>query len=108
MIGGDQIFPPKAGATSGRRRVEGSFEDLLERAKIENCRFLDLRCTFAFWNMINGGDVYEIAKVLGHSNVKRTERYAKLARKHTAKTGSIAREIWNLIEQERCNKANVR
>ena len=42
VIGEDRIFPPKAGATSGRQRVEGSFEDLLERAKIENFRFHDL------------------------------------------------------------------
>jgi integrase len=35
----DRIFPPKAGATSGRQRVEGSFEDLLERAGIKEFRF---------------------------------------------------------------------
>ena len=28
--------------------------------------------------MMNGGDLYELAKVLGHSNIKMTERYAKL------------------------------
>lgn len=107
VIGEDRIFPPKAGATSGRQRVEGSFEDLLERAKIDNFRFHDLRHTFASWYMMNGGDLYELAKILGHSNIKMTERYAKLARKHIAKTGSTAREIWKLMEQEKCDKANV-
>src|SRR5471032_81311 len=34
-----RIFPPKAGATSGRQRVEGSFEDLLERAGVKDSRF---------------------------------------------------------------------
>jgi site-specific recombinase XerD len=29
--------------------------------------------------MMNGGDLYELAKILGHSNIKMTERYAKLA-----------------------------
>jgi integrase len=107
VIGEDRIFPPKAGATSGRQRVEGSFVDLLERAKIENFRFHDLRHTFASWYMMNGGDLYELAKILGHSNIKMTERYAKLARKHIAKTGSTAREIWKLMGQEKCDKANV-
>jgi integrase len=107
VIGEDRIFPPKAGATSGRQRVEGSFEDLLERAKIENFRFHDLRHTFASWYMMNGGDLYELAKILGHSNIKMTERYAKLARKHIAKTSSTAREIWKLLEQEKCDNANV-
>jgi integrase len=98
VIGEDRIFPPKPGATAGRQRVEGSFEDLLERAKIEDFRFHDLRHTSASWYMMNGGDLYELAKILGHSNIKMTERYAKLARQHIAKTGSTAREIWKLME----------
>jgi len=107
VLGEDRIFPPKAGATSGRQRVEGSFEDLLERAKIENFRFHDLRHTFASWYMMNGGDLYELAKILGHSNIKMTERYAKLGRQHIAKTGSTAREIWKLFEQENGNKKDI-
>ena len=61
VIGEDRILPPKSGATGGRQRVEGSFEDLLERAKIENFRFHDLRHTFASWYMMNGADLYELA-----------------------------------------------
>jgi site-specific recombinase XerD len=49
--------------------------------------------------MMNGGDLYELAKILGHSNIKMTERYAKLARQPIAGTGSTAREIWKLMEQ---------
>jgi integrase len=43
----DRIFPPKKGAKSRRQRVEGSFEDLLDRAVIKDFRFHDLRHTFA-------------------------------------------------------------
>ena len=113
-IGEHRIFPPKQGATSGRQRVEGSFEDLLERAGIEDFRFHDLRHTFASWYMMNGGDLYELAKILGHSNIKMTERYAKLARQHIARTGSTAREMWKLLEQPKlleaattCDTANI-
>ena len=98
VIDEDRIFPPKPGATSGRQRVEGSFEDLLERAGIKDFRFHDLRHTFASWFMMNGGDLYELAKILGHSNIKMTERYAKLGRHHIARTGSTAREIWKQLE----------
>jgi len=107
VIGEDRVFPPKAGATSGRQRVEGSFEDLLERAKIENFRFHDLRHTFASWYMMKGGDLYELAKILGHSNIKMTERYAKLARQHIARTGSTAREIWKLMGLKNAEQANA-
>ena len=93
-----RIFPPKPGATGTRQRVEGSFEDLLERAGVEDFRFHDLRHTFASWYMMNGGDLYALAKILGHSNIKMTERYAKLARHHIAKTGNTAAEIWKLME----------
>lgn len=102
----DRIFPPKQDATSGRQRVEGSFEDLLDRAGIKDFRFHDLRHTFASWYMMNGGDLYELAKILGHSNIKMTERYAKLAREHIARTSSTAREMWKLL-QPVCDKANV-
>jgi hypothetical protein len=40
---------------------------MFERAKIENFRFHDLRHTFASSYMMNGGDLYELAKILGHS-----------------------------------------
>jgi len=106
VIDEDRIFPPKPGATSGRQRVEGSFEDLLKRAGIKDFRFHDLRHTFASWFMMNGGDLYELAKILGHSNIKMTERDAKLARQHIARTGSTAREIWKQL-QGTCDKANV-
>jgi len=96
-IGEDRVFPPKRLARGKRQRVEGSFEDLLERANIKDFRFHDLRHTFASWYMMNGGDLYELAKILGHSNIKMTERYAKLARGYIAKTGVTAREIWKLL-----------
>ena len=63
--------------------MEGSFETILESAGIEDFRFHDLRHTFASWYMMNGGDLYELAKILGHSNIKMTERYAKLAQDST-------------------------
>ncbi len=49
--------------------------------------------TFASWYMMNGGDLYELAKILGHSNIKMTGRYAKLAKQHIARTSNTAREM---------------
>jgi len=42
---------------------------------------------------------YELAKILGHANIKMTERYAKLAKQHIARTGNTAREMWRMIEK---------
>jgi len=54
--------------------------------------------TFGSWYIMNGGDLYELGKILGHSNIKMTERYAKLARQHIARTSGTAREMWKLLE----------
>jgi site-specific recombinase XerC len=60
----------------------------------------DLRHTFASWYMMNGGDLYELAKILGHSNIRMTERYAKLGKTHIARTGDTARGMWKLMSSE--------
>jgi hypothetical protein len=59
------------------------------------------RHTFASWYMMNGGDLYELAKILGHSIIKMTERYAKLPKDHIARTGSTAHGMWVLMAAER-------
>ncbi len=99
VFGEERIFPPKPGAKSGRQRVDRSFRGVLKVAGIENFRFHDLRHTFASWYMMNGGDLYELAKILGHANIKMTERYAKLAKQYIARTGNTAREMWRMIEK---------
>ena len=90
VLGEEHLFPPKRGAKGERQRVESSFETRLELASIQSFRFHDLRHTFASWYM-NGGDLYELAKILGHSNIRMTERYAKLGKTHIARTGDTAR-----------------
>jgi integrase len=106
VIGEERIFPPKRGAKGERQRVEGSFRSILELAQIEGFRFHDLRHTFASWYMMNGGDLYELAKILGHSNIKMTERYAKLGKDHIARTGITARELWKLMQRENREQAS--
>lgn len=104
VLGEERLFPPKRGAKGERQRVERSFETLLSMAGIEDFRFHDLRHTFASWYMMNGGDLYELAKILGHSNIKMTERYAKLGKNHIARTGDTARAMWDLLEGKKGNR----
>jgi hypothetical protein len=46
-----------------------------------------------------GGDLYQPTKILDHSNIKKKESYAKLARQHIAGTSNTAREMWKLFER---------
>ena len=100
VLGEDRILPPEPGATSGRQRADKSFHELLERADIRDFRFHDLRHTYAAWYMMSGGDLYELSKLLGHSNIKMTERYADLARAHIVRTGNVSREIWGKLKPQ--------
>ena len=60
-------------------RLDRSFKTSLRRAGIRNFRFHDCRHDFASYWMMNGGDIYTLSKILGHSTVKVTERYAHLS-----------------------------
>lgn len=108
VLSEERIFPPDSGAKTARQSVRKSFLKILEQANIEEFRFHDLRHTFASWYMMNGGDLYELAKILGHSNIKMTERYAKLGKSHIARTGTTAREMWRLMEGDMGSKASER
>ena len=98
VLSEERIFPPEPGTKRERQRMDRSFETILKQAEIEGFRFHDLRHTFASWYMMNGGDLYELAKILGHSNIKMTERYAKLGKSHIAKTGGTAQKMWRMME----------
>ena len=79
---------------------------MLKQARISRFRFHDLHHTFASWNRMNGGDLYELAKILGHSNIKMTEGYIKLGRKHNARTGNTTLELWKRMAPETREQAN--
>ena len=61
--------------------VKGSFGRVLKDCGITNFRFHDLRHTFASHYMMSGGELYTLSKILGHKDLKMTQRYAKLSSK---------------------------
>ena len=71
-----------------------------KRIYVKNFWFHDLRHTVVSWYMMNDGDLYELAKILGHSNIKMFERHAKLGHEHITRTSSTAKVILNMDEEE--------
>ena len=65
-----KIFPYKATA------VKDAFERAVEKAKLQDFRFHDLRHTFATRLIQSGTDLFAISKMLGHSTLRMTERYS--------------------------------
>jgi len=66
-------------------RVDKSFKKTLHEAGIEDFRFHDLRHTFASHFVMQGGDLFTLKLILGHSTLRMVERYTHLAYEHLQK-----------------------
>lgn len=75
------VFPSfdNNGKVAPMADVKGSFGRVLKDAGITNFRFHDLRHTFASHYMMKGGQLYALSSILGHKNLKMTQRFAKLS-----------------------------
>ena len=75
--GTDYIFlNPKTGKPLGS--IKDSFKRALKKAGIKDFTFHDLRHTFASHLVMNGVDLYVVQRLLGHSTIELTQRYAHL------------------------------
>ncbi len=63
--------------------VETAWQASIKRAKIEDCRFHDLRHTTASILAAAGWSLFEIGMLLGHESTQTTKRYTHLTFKHT-------------------------
>jgi integrase len=69
--------------------VKTAFNAALRRAGIEDCRFHDLRHTFASHFIMRGGDLKSLQELLGHADIKTTMRYAHLSKAHKEKAVNL-------------------
>jgi integrase len=70
------VFASEAGTKFDHRNLRRAFYEALKRAEIDDFRFHDLRHTFATRLAQAGVDLYKIAKLLGHKDIKMTQRYS--------------------------------
>ncbi len=75
-IKNDYAFFSRNGEKINHHSLRKSFRIALKKSRIENFRFHDLRHTFATRLAQRGVDIYKIAKLLGHRDIKMTQRYA--------------------------------
>ena len=69
------IFTRPDGKYVGRNILNYPFKIIHKELGIENCRFYDLRGSYATKILTNEIEIRDVADILGHRNVETTEKY---------------------------------
>ena len=75
------------------------FDKACARALVRRIRVHDLRHTYASHFVMNGGDIYVLQKLLGHSTIQMTERYSHLSPAHLARARNVV--SFEAVENEK-------
>ena len=102
------VFPSydRNGNVVPLKDVKNGFARLLRDAGIKGFRFHDLRHTFASHYMMAGGNIYTLAKLLGHRDIKTTQRYADLAPEYIDAERERMDSIWTKVAQQETSLAS--
>ena len=73
---------------------------------INNCRFYDLRGSFATKTLRSGVEIKDVAEVLGHSRVETTENYYVSTTKESKK--HVSNVLEKQIDEEIIKKAEMK
>jgi integrase/recombinase XerD len=78
---GDLLFYSDAGEPLCQRNALRDFKQLCNKLKITGvrCSFHTLRHSFALGYVKNGGDVFRLQRILGHSKLEMSRRYVNLS-----------------------------
>jgi len=79
--GQDLIFVTQTGDSLSPKTVQKAIQEYGRRAGIEGvrCSPHTFRHTFATWWLRNGGDVFTLQRILGHSSLEMVKRYLSLS-----------------------------
>ena len=84
------VFVNKNGEAFNPDHFSGrNFKRACKRARVRSLRFHDLRHTFASHFMMNGGNLFDLKELLGHSDIKTTMVYAHLSPDHLKEASRI-------------------
>lgn len=96
------VFTRKDGTYTGTDIIKYPFKIIHNELGIKNCRFYDLRGSYATKSLRNGAKIKDVAEILGHSNIETTENYYISSTKESRKQASIILE--NKTQSDVINK----
>lgn len=76
----DPLFVTREGTSMTRKNVLDMVADLGDRAGVDDVHPHRLRHTFAITYLRNGGDVYTLQDILGHTTLEMVSKYLHIAR----------------------------
>ena len=98
----EMVFTRKDGTYIGTDITKYPFKIIHHELGITNCRFYDLRGSYATKSLRNGAEIKDIADVLGHSRIETTENYYIASTKENMQQTSIIFE--NTLSSEIIDK----
>ena len=90
----EMIFTRKNGSYVGTDIIKYPFKIIHNEIGIKDCRFYDLRRSFATICLRNGGEIKDIACILGHKKIETTENY------YITSSIEARKEIGKIFEQK--------
>ena len=72
----DFVFVSSHGTKIDRHNLRRAFNNAVRKAEIEDFKFHDLRHSFCTKLAQRGVDIYKIAKLAGHEDIRMTQRYS--------------------------------
>lgn len=71
----EMVFTKNNGLYVGTDIIKYPFKIIHNELGIKNCRFYDLRGSYATKILRNGAEIRDVADILGHSRIETTENY---------------------------------
>ena len=96
------VFIKKGGTYAGTDIIKYPYKIIHKELGISNCRFYDLRGSYATKSLYYGVKIKDIATILGHSNIETTENYYIKSSEKTRKEANKKFELTTyskIIEQ---------
>ena len=94
----EMVFTRKNGSYAGTDVIKYPFKIIHHELQIENCRFYDLRGSYATICLRNGVEIKDIADILGHKRIETTENYYIIGSEEATK--NINKKIEHIMGTE--------
>ena len=94
----EMVFTRKNGSYAGTDVIKYPFKIIHHELQIKNCRFYDLRGSYATKCLRNGVEIKDVADILGHKRIETTENYYIIGSEEATK--NINKKIEHIMGTE--------